>query len=150
MLSCRTPDLIPAIDPQPVGTSLHITRRYHIPVGLHIAHGEAGADGMTEHAGSRVTADTTVPQDRFIVIDQRLRIDQPELYQTLLHTRFLLSQQGITPLEATGLVELHGEAQSGLQRRFRVRNVVTPVTVALFHAQAVQCVITRMTESETI
>ena len=79
--------------------------------------------------------------NRFVMVEQRLRVLQAKLRQAAAQPPLSLAQQGLPANEAAGLVELDHKAQARLQGAVLVGEVVAPVPVTLLQAQGIQGVI---------
>jgi hypothetical protein len=70
---------------------------------------------MSVPSGPEVTNQLSIPIDWLAAIQQRLRIFQQELYETMLeNTCFLLPQEGFSPDKASGLGKIYRKAQAHL------------------------------------
>ena len=97
-----------------------------------------------------MTDDPAPMPDRFVVVEQGLGVQQPELEQAPLRTLFALPQQRVAADETARFVELHREPQTRFQRRVLVGDVVAPVPVGLLDAQRIQRVVTGMDQAQSV
>ena len=106
---------------------------------IHVSQSDRTPQGMTVHTRGDVADNLIVSPDRFIVIQQWIRIIEQELHQAFFKTSFTLAQQRLTADKSACFVEGHGKTQACLQRCIFVRYVVTPVTISLFDSKRIHC-----------
>ena len=94
---------------------------------------------MPVTAGTQVAHDLPVPQDRLVVIEQRLGVGQTELQQALVQPGVLFAQHRVAPDEI-GFGGFHGKAQPGLQHVILAGDVMAEMAKGLFDPAAVHAV----------
>jgi len=74
-----------------------------------------------------VSNEYAVTQNRFVVIEQRLRIVELELHEPARNAHRALRKQCLAADEAARLVERHGERKARFEWCVFIGDVVTPV-----------------------
>src|SRR3546814_13422532 len=99
-----------------------VSRGQHIVGGFvgaaaHVAEAGGGAEVVAVGAGGDVAGDAAVAPDRLVVVEQRLRVREPELQQAAREARLALLQHRVAAdegAEAGGrFLGLHREAEAG-------------------------------------
>ena len=92
----------------------------------------------TERAAGNKADDLPVPQHRFVVVQDGIRIGQPDGAQTGALRVGLARQAGILANEGERLAGLADEVESKLLRRLGIGHVRPPVQKALLDAKGVE------------
>src|SRR5262249_52950824 len=111
-----------------------------------VAKSERCADRVAEHPRGDAADELTVPPDGLIVIEEPVRFLESECHHAAAHAGLALSAQRLAPDEAPRLVPGNRKSKAGLERGIHIADVVAPVTISLFHAQAIERMVARETQ----
>src|SRR2546430_853750 len=138
-----------------LGGDLHLVSACGDPLGAHrcaavgeVAETERRTEGMAEHPGGDASDQLIVPPDRLVVIQQAIGALERNRHESPPHALRAPLAERLETDKAPGLVPGDGELQAGLERCVLVADVVAPVPIRLFHAQAVQGMVAREAQSE--
>ena len=94
-----------------------------------VGHSECAADRVPVHARRDPADQSTVPEDRLVVVQEWLRVVEAELHEATGEAGLALCDQCLAADEAAGLVPRDPPGEPGLERGVLVGDVVTPVAV---------------------